>query len=500
MMMAGGTMWGWLGAVVSQLITGLSAPDDSSTYCTVGDLRAGLEHATGTSLDDEVDLGATTQLIVPETLLVSRGAAGAAGVALLTYEEAGATVECTYLGSASHPNFTHDSCSDGRIPGELIDADSVSLSVLSGDPAFGDTWVDLVLDEATCALDLADGPCADAGWGGITYFGNTIHVRTTGDDANDGTIDAPVASMARAHELARQLPWGRATIALGPGEFESVSLDELSDIGTFVQGCSPEETTVVADSDEVGVDLAMFDSGVTSLAIEGGEVGLQLRDLAAVTIRDVVVRGSGVGVRATGGTAGTIRGLTVDATDPVLGCGWGLDLSDTLLLGADVQVQGASGVGMAVRDSTVVVDDLNIMETEGRGVDAESSYVGLLGGTVSGSEEAGVFLRDGLGAVFGSIYIDFTGAGLLGSRGDGLVVVGDATQPPVYVAETETAVSDRAGMIFSGAMVWVGMTSPLGGVDGTYEQDFAQIGGPLAGSVVPPAIPYDLDLNTPTCP
>jgi len=496
-------MWGWLGAVVGQLITGLSAPDDAEEVCAVGELRAGIDNATGATTDDTAALGALTQLVVPATLEASRGVAGSAGVALVTYDAAasgGAVVVCTFLGTASHDHFELSSCDDGRVAGELVDADEVTLSVLAGDPAAGDTWVDLGLDEASCALQLAEGPCADGGWGGISYFGNTVHVRATGDDANDGSIDAPVQSMDRAHELARQLPWGRASIALGPGTYDAVALDELSDIGTFVQGCSTEETTIVAGTSEVGVDLAMFDVGATSLTIDGGEVGLQLRDLAAVTLRDVTVRGAGVGMRATGGTAGTLRGLTIAGTDPALGCGWGMDLSDTLLLGADIRVQDTFGVGMAVRDSTVVVDDVHVMRTAGRGVDAEDAYLGLLGGTVSDSEETGVFLRNARGTVFGSIYIDFTGAGLLAGRGDGLVVVGDATQPPVYVAQTEAADSDRAGMVFSGAMVWVGTTSPLGGIDGTYEQDFAQIGGPLAGAVQPAAVPYDLDLSTPTCP
>jgi len=494
-------MWGWLGAVVGQLITGLSAPVDTDTYCAVGELRSGVEHATGVVTDGEVGFSSTTQLIVPEHLEVRQGVAGPTGVALLVYEEAGSLVECTYLGDAAHPHLTLDACTDGRIAGELIDADSVTLSVLSGDAAQGDTWAWLPLEEATCALDLAAGPCADGSWGGISYFGNTVHVHaTTGDDTNDGTMGAPVQSMERAHELARQRAWGRVSIALGPGLYESVSLDGLSDIGTFVQGCSPEETTIVPAPTEVGVDLAMFDVGATSLSIEGGAVGLQMRDLAAATLRDVTIRGSGVGLRAHSGTAGTLRGITVDGTDPALGCGWGMDVSDALLLGADIRVQDTHGVGVAVRDSSLVVDDVHVMRTAGRGVDAQDSYLGFIGGSVSDSEETGVFLRDSQGAVFGSIYIDFTGAGLLAGGGDGLVVSGTTAQPPVYVAQTATGASDRAGMIFSGANVWVGVTSPLGGVDGTYEQDAAFIGGPLAGTVMPAAVPYGLDLTTPTCP
>jgi hypothetical protein len=345
-----------------------------------------------------------------------------------------------------------------------------------------DTDVDTDTDTDT-DTDAEQGPCAAGGWGQITEPTTSLHIRADGDDGGDGSIDAPLRTLAAALALTHAGDARRA-IAVGPGDFEAalslqdeVDTSGTTDSGLAIEGCGPDQTRLVGASDDapvVEVNSAT-DVELTGLTLQGGERGIFSWDGATLTVTNVVVEGArGAGVVHSGGYflgAGLeilpVTPLTLDAgLQEQLGYGFAALGGEVELVGA--QITGATGAGFFAANTTVTLRDLEVRETAadsagilGRGVHLQDECVATLEGlTLTENADAGLYSLRSFALIADDLEITAVrsadcpacdGAG----TGDGIVVTAGTGGfgPETYTAALTGNVMDdaaRAGVFLDG--------------------------------------------------
>lgn len=515
--------------LLAWLAASTGAPDDLASSC--GDsvsLVASRTYSPSVWTDAVADPATPLTFAVPAALTVTDGNAGNKRASLSFSLAGGSVVTCDYDGGSpvAHPvdpadvaaglQYVLDACDDGSVAGELATADHFELHLQNGDSSLPRTEVSLTLADATCALP--PGPCGDGGWGGITWLGNTVHVRADGDDLGDGSLAAPVASLDRALDLSRALGTSqKKAIAIGPGTFEGgLTLDQADDEWTFLMGCSAAETVVEGpDATRPVLDLAVnAPLGVKSLSLQGGGTGLRMRGGAIGLAQDIAVVSTGsAGIRADDrATIATLR--DVEVTDPVgdQGCGWGIASNQATMLMIGGSVQGAQEVGIGHVDSLAVMLGVEVIGTWqnglgmlGRGVHAQDAWTMLIDAHLVDNFDAGVFLKDPNFGVIRTIVIEFTSAGLTasgGQTGDGIVIVGgNGTQ--VVLVDNIVYDSDRAPLVLEDANVFVKQNGGLnnGLYSGAVKQGSTTATGPQAARITDlSASPIDLVRDPLFCP
>lgn len=246
----------------------------------------------------------------------------------------------------------------------------------------------------TTPLTSAEPPCADGSWGRIeaSTVAEAIHVRADGSDDGDGSAAAPLASFDAAVALSRD--GGLRRIALGPGSYETtftLSADDGDD-GLVIEGCGPDEVSLVAADDEehvlriTGAEDLDLDVELRGFTLEGGRRTLWIWRGASVTIDALTVRdGTRLGVVMDGSNTGVV------ATD--------LEVHDI--------AAGTSGLGY--------------------GIAIQSAQVTLIGGGVWGGSNVGIFIHDeGASVDFEGVSVDGTLSDSSGSMGRGIHVQGQA--------------------------------------------------------------------------
>lgn len=370
----------------------------------------------------------------------------------------------------------------------------------------GETDTDPPDTDDTDDTGVDAGPCA-SGWGAITDT-DAVHVRADGDDAGDGTIDAPVATLDAALVIVRA--GGPKRIAVGPGTFPtSLSLAHdlgagVSDDGLAIQGCSPEETTFEASDPEAPVLKATAVEGLTlaGFATSGGRRAIWLWQGADVAMSDVTIRGAErLGLCMDGSiTALTAENLSVTDTVSDDGAfGYGISVQGSTIAMTGGEVSGSQGVGIFADFAVVDLDGVTVSGTTadtdgrfGRGVQLQGLTAGTLTNLVlSDNRDAALYASQALDTTVSGLTISSTSAITLDSgstTGDGIVITqGDAGEDPatyqVTVEDNHIAGSSRAAIVLEGVTAAVsGNVATDNGysVDGT--SIVAQDGAVVSGS------------------
>ena len=273
-------------------------------------------------------------------------------------------------------------------------------------------------------------------------------MRADGDDAGDGSGDAPLATLGAAVTLSREAGQPRR-IAVGPGTFAASlnlsgqELGDPTDSGLSIEGCSPTETIVEAADSTEWVIKVTESTGVrlAGLGLEGGRRALWVWGGAEAEIESVHVTGSGrLGV-IIGGTD-TIATLTnVEVHDPVVETdndgteyGYGISFQDSTATMTGGGVWGAHRVGILCHFANVIFEDVSVEDTApdsdgyyGRGIQLqELSTATITGGSLAGNSDAGVYSLCSLYLELDGLSVDATAASGVPEQaadtGDGIVI------------------------------------------------------------------------------
>ncbi|MCK6507359.1 hypothetical protein L6R53_28985 [Myxococcota bacterium] len=320
-------------------------------------------------------------------------------------------------------------------------------------------------------------PCAGETWGFIDAdrVDQAIHVRTDGSDDGDGSLSAPVQSLAAALALSRA-EGGARRLAIGPGEFEA-QLDlsfELGDEGLVIEGCGPTEVRLLAAAADEAVLRVTEATGVVleGFAIEGGQRSLWFWREAEVTLDAVEVFGaSRAGVVIDGSNTGlTATDLVVDdvsADADGLGFGILIQAAQVSLVGG--RVSAATRVGILIDDEDALVDlvDVEVSNTAqgedgslGRGVQVQGQAEARLSGlTLRDNADAAVFVLASYWVELEALDVQDTAhaevPGVDAEAGDGIVVsqgdLGEAVSSfRASVVDSSVTGSARAGIVLDG--------------------------------------------------
>lgn len=316
--------------------------------------------------------------------------------------------------------------------------------------------------------DVASPPCGDGTWGAITAPDDAIHVRADGDDAGDGTAEAPLATLAAALDLFRST--GRP-LALGPGEYEAgLSLDHDRDDGFVLEGCGPGEVTLLpADPSSAVLQVTEATSiRLAGFSTSGGRRALFLWSGAEVELADVqVVDATRLGILIDG--SDTIVAMSdVEVHDVVAegDVGFGVQLTDGVLTMDGGGVWGATGAGVLVATGQITLTDVAVSDTLplaggtfGRGLQLQRQAWGAVsGGSFDGNADAGIFAADSYPVEIAATVVSSTAAGTVSSTGeatgDGIVVCQveenlDPATVAVTISTTTVTGSARAGILLS---------------------------------------------------
>ncbi len=335
-------------------------------------------------------------------------------------------------------------------------------------------------DTGPAASSTADGPCTDGGWGslGSDEASRALVVDVDGDDANDGTIDAPLASLAEA--LSRVDDGASPVVLVGPGRFDTVAALNVGgglDVPVTIAGCGAdaESGTVLVGTDADPV-LDAFNSDVSlrDVHIEGGRRSLQLWGGGTAQVERVSIAGpvrTGIVVQ---GSDTILAEVTI--TDPVAEMAAAADGSTTLLgmgLSVDraiveirsVRLENATGIAMLAEESNLDIQGLSVSGVSadsdgrlGRAVQLQGRCVGTLSALdLREVVDAGLFIIDPEGLSITDSHIQtatgatFEGDDGIAESGDGVVVLQSGGLDPasLTVAITSTTVKGavRAGII-----------------------------------------------------
>ena len=373
----------------------------------------------------------------------------------------------------------------------------------------------------------APSPCADGTWGALddpsTDWDSAdpdpmdpetaIHVRADGDDANDGSLDAPVATLDRALSLSRLRDTDKV-IFVGPGTYTGVAVS-LSDAPT--EGGTDDGLTLAACRDEVTLeagddaDQIVRISSATGvrlydLTLQGGTRALWIWDGAEVSLARVHVKGSGA------------LGVVMDGPDTVVDITH-LDISDTrdedggngLAIGAGINkatVRWSKGTVSRSRTVGVFFDGdgrygmleltgVSVVETSanddglyGRGVQIQDAVSATLTDCeVSDAVDAGVFvLQAGSTTLDGLVVSGVATGSIPGSQdtsGDGIVVTsddgsGESYDPSLYTTSILNSTLGgfvRAGVLVEDVSATISGNAATGGTLGLVSQGTATTSG-----------------------
>jgi hypothetical protein len=361
------------------------------------------------------------------------------------------------------------------------------------------------------ASPLTDGPCAQGTWGDIDPVGAVLIVDPArgGDDGNAGTVQEPLATIAEA------LRRGRATgdayrVGVGAGEF-TVNLGFAGgEPAATLQGCSPDETTLVAADGAAPVIVATnADLSVAGVTVRGGTRGVAAVG-GTLVLDDVTVRDNArVGV-AVDGTDARISDSRLDDNDAVGGhFGWGLVAVGSRVVIDGGEVDDNHGFGIVGLDgSSLDISGLEVSGTLsdgdgafGRGIHIQDSDAVIATSTIAQNVDAGIFALRPLGLLVDHIIIDTTAGGIVGT-GDDLVIT-NGLDTPATIAYNATVYAStftnaaRCGIIANGVGVFAARndTTGNGWADGIGNSIWVQNAGAGVGSdpVVTLDTAYGLD-------
>jgi Right handed beta helix region len=411
----------------------------------------------------------------------------------------------------------------------------MSLSEGDDDSAYGDD--DMAGDDDGSDDDSGDddsgdddtdddqGPCGDNTWGEIPMEGDLILVMEGGSALGDGTLTAPLDTLANAIAAARD-KGDPSTIALGPGSFPAaVELTEVAgdftDRGLVIAGCSPAESKIVAaDPAQPAIAVrAVDDVTLTGVTVEGGRPAIAISDHAGadtpIVLESVVVQyASGVGIVIddiqSGDTTASLTNVEFSGTTVVDGnFGWGISVQRASASITGGRVHGVTGVGVFGHLADLQLDGTTIdtVATDaagqlGRGVHLQLMSTGSVRNlVVNGCADAGIYVHMGMDLTLESNDVDGTlAAGIPDSAatsGDGIVVtMGDETFSPEFFQTTllgnDASAGARAGILIDGA--WAELVGNTGvnnvfdpGAWGIVVQNSSVVGG--SDSV------YDIDTD-----
>lgn len=334
-------------------------------------------------------------------------------------------------------------------------------------------------------------PCAGESWGLIDPAGveAAIHVRASGSDDGDGSLEAPLLTLGAAVELARQRDAADRRIAVGPGTFpanldlEAEDLDGKGDDGLVIEGCSIDETIVEAADGARPVLRATeaADLRLEGMTLQGGRRTLWFWGGATASIETVLVTGgSRQGIIIEGGDTllpdeptTTVELTEVEVRDVVTesggdgDVGYGIYVASAVLEMTGGGVKDCGVVGIYGHQAEMTLTGVAVTGTAadgdgylGRGIHLqELSEAVLTDCTLEGNADAGLFSLRSLWVELDGLTVDATTAAELpddpGQSGDGIVLtVGDQALDPALLvctlADNEVTASARSGILIEG--------------------------------------------------
>ena len=377
-------------------------------------------------------------------------------------------------------------------------------------------------DSATDTGEPAAGPCADGGWGEVTSPSDAVHVRSDGDDGDDGSARAPLATFGAALDLARSS--GTRTIALGPGTWSvTATLTSPDDDGLEILGCSATETVLEAsDSSEPILLVAeVVDFRLAGVQLLGGDRALRPWQGATGTLQNVVItEATSAGIAIDGPKTSLtledveIRDITQGSGTSTRG-GYGIAVSDGTLVMSGGGTWEATLAGIAVSGGTVDLERLTVADTRtssrgtfGRGIHLHNMSTGRIADvTLSGLSDAALFSQLSLGLEVEALVIDEVSAvavpGSTGTTGDAIVLIegdDDMTYDPadleVTLSDCELEGADRAGVVVEDVLATLSDNQIADcGLDDEGTCTFTQGIGEVAGTTDFLALDEALELN-----
>jgi len=371
-----------------------------------------------------------------------------------------------------------------------------------------------------------DPPCADGTWGALTDpttawdtsgdpVGDprtAIQVRVDGDDAGDGSLDAPLATLGAALALSRERDSDKV-IFVGPGSYDDVALSvshnpsaDTTDDGLVIAGCRDEVTLRAPDDDTTilrvseAQDVRLYDLGM-----EGGSRALWIWQGARVSMARIRVERSGtVGVVMDGVdtlvdiTDSMISNTAVRRGRPGVAIGVGVLRAQVRWSGGGVSGSRQAGVLLAGDGTAGALDlrDLTIDDTTadddglyGRGLQAQGAVsLSMSGVTISDSVDAGIYMVKTAEASLDGVEISGVSVGTIpdetDTTGDAVVFTsddgsGDSYDPDDFVltmTDSTLAGYERAGVLLERVTATLEGNTGLG--DAWIEdQDDALVGG-----------------------
>lgn len=333
-------------------------------------------------------------------------------------------------------------------------------------------------------------PCGDGTWGDLTAPTSAIHVRADGDDAADGSLDAPVATLEAALTLSRARSSDK-TIFVGPGTYSVTELtitddagDGATDDGLTIDACADEVTLEAGDDGSPVVRVsAASDVTLARLDLVGGTRSLFIWNGAIVTLHKINIKegryaGLVIGGHETlvGGEHNSVSDTSGSSDD--LGAeaegGFGIGISGATVNFTQTFVRNARVAGVFVdsdaRDGGVAFEDLTVEGTSadaegryGRGVHAQDvASLTLTDCTLTDNQDAGVFVLQASEVSLIGVAVDATAAGVVPdsdeTSGDGIVITsvdetGDLFNPADFDATLDgntVTTAARAGILLEG--------------------------------------------------
>jgi hypothetical protein len=384
---------------------------------------------------------------------------------------------------------------------------------------------DTDIDDTDATLPAS--PCLSSEWAGADPA-VAVHVKPGA--TGSGTAADPMGDVGDA--IAAAVAAGSKQVFLWPGSYSAaiqLTPDEgdTSYDGLQIVGCSSSEVEITAPAEEAQVVTLRRATGVAigGVTLTGGTVGVWARDLATVTLTDVVVDNTllmGVlaeGATGAGTTTVTVSDVTVDGTDAVDGEGGFGVVARTggLVTGGELHVANSVGAGIVVDAGSLDLDGFDVTDTTayvtgdhaglyGRGLNVQDGDLSVTHGVFTGNVDVGIWIARSLGTISETSVSDVS-AGVvpdtLTATGDGIVLSGrdpdpdHELDPSVYVITlTDNTVDGvaRAGIFADNVSpVLSGNAATSTGPDCAICYDPDSIpSGPDVGSVaVPIAAPLD---------
>lgn len=397
------------------------------------------------------------------------------------------------------------------------------------------SWAWVWMGVLGCAGDKVDdtatpaSPCGDGTWGEVADPATAIQVRADGDDAGDGSLESPVATLDAALALSRARSADKV-IFVGPGTFAVSDLtiagdpgDGSTDDGLVIDACDSESVLQASADDAPGVRVSgAQDVSLSRLTISGGAPGLFLWQGAKVKLNQIAVRqGIKVGVVVSGHeTLVEATHLDISDTQPDGGGagGFGLGLSAATMSLSSARISNSAVAGLFLDGDGEVGDvTLTDVEVDGTSADGDGAYgrglqaqdlvrLVLSGGSYTNNQDAGIYVLQAADLDIEGVTVTGVTAGAVpdseDTTGDGIVITSvddsgalyDPADFRVTLTSNSSAEQARAGFLLEGVTAEAnGNTS----ADGTFGLVF-QGDTDLTGSDQPAATDLSgapLDVN-----